>query len=121
VLDTGSYGVLVTNSYGCMGADSIHVGLKTTGCPSEVNNIISRGIVLFPNPASDFISIQDNGNSGMQHISIYNEYGALVYDKEISAGTKQQEISTGRFATGIYLVKIMGTNGQFTEKLVIEK
>ena len=81
---------------------------------------LETGISISPNPASDFIAINNNSNKALQSIYIYNVLGNLV--KKIQANSVQQQIiiPMNQLNSGIYLVKIEAQNGEsVTKKIVV--
>ena len=121
VTDTGNYSVIITNSYGCSGTDTIHVGYSLL-CGDAVANVINGNTVsLYPNPASETITIQSNGTNKIQHINLYNEIGAEVYDNALDRSQDRLHIDITKFAAGIYIVRIESNTGIEVKKLTITK
>jgi hypothetical protein len=74
-------------------------------------------IKVYPNPASNKITIQ-TGQNHVESIRIIDLTGKTVYtDSESFAGTKSFNLSLEK---GIYLVKITGSKPFSTRKLIIE-
>lgn len=61
------------------------------------------GIILFPNPASNQVSIQNNNNKMLGLVSIYDGSGKIVYQNFI--GNSQILINVKNFAAGVYYVR----------------
>lgn len=80
--------------------------LSTTDVPSERFGV-------YPNPASDSISIKTNQN--IDRVQLYNALGQLVIEKTIS--TKQIDISECK--TGIYFLKLYSGNKIVTKKVIV--
>lgn len=73
---------------------------------------------LFPNPTNGTLNLQlgEGLNAQqIQHISIYNILGQMVYQSD----RYQQNIEMKDFAKGFYLVKIQLPQTQFTQKVVV--
>ncbi len=87
----------------------------------DVNAVDASGFVrLFPNPASDYITIeQPMKYSKNLQINILNSLGQTI--QQLESGSPQTTISVKGFPSGIYLVTIRD-NGKIveTKKLVIE-
>ena len=60
-------------------------------------------IRVFPNPASDRISISWSGWSGMLWVSIYDLSGSKVYDQLLMPG---EELDVSRWGRGLYLYQL---------------
>ena len=121
VTDTGNYSVIITNSYGCSGTDTIHVSYSLLCGDAVANFTNGNTISIYPNPASESITIQSNGINKIHRITLYNELGTKVYDKASgkSQGSNQIDIST--FAAGIYMIRIENNTGIAVQKLTITK
>ena len=71
-------------------------------------------IALYPNPASDAVSIQYNGTA--QHAYLYDIKGMKLQEVELGNGQAQfKQLSA--YAPGIYYVQI----GNVTKRLVIAR
>ena len=88
----------------------------------EFQEELSLGILLFPNPASEKVTLQisDEGNVPAS-ILIYNQVGQLVYENQTDQSTLIIDISDRQYSDGIYTV-IVKQNGLTTsERLIIVK
>jgi len=107
VSDTGYYSVAITNSFGCVSNDTIHVGLN---CPSLISNLLLQDIQLYPNPARELVNIQANEDRPVGHLQLFSMDGVLIFDRNnISEG--HILLNTDHFAPGIYTLKISNTMG----------
>jgi hypothetical protein len=107
-LNHGTYDVLVIDAAGCEKSSSINVGLDISlGMQSG-----SKYIAIYPNPAESFINIKCILPAS---ISIYDMYGKLVLQKEISASTS---LDVSSLSPGIYSVML---NYVFIEKQITKK
>ncbi len=73
-------------------------------------------IRVFPNPANE--NVQVTGLSNQSTISVYSLMGKLEYQTQTTSSTKI--LDTGKFATGIYHVKIRTEKSNKVFKLVIK-
>ncbi|MFO8066587.1 MAG: M28 family peptidase [Bacteroidales bacterium] len=71
---------------------------------------------VFPNPASDYISININSNTTTELI-IKNIAGQIIVKRTISDGEK---INISSFPAGIYLFEINGDNFVETHKVILQ-
>jgi len=67
---------------------------------------------IFPNPTSDFISIQSNNQSLIKTITITNGFG------QIYLTTDKATIDLSYLRTGIYFLKITTDKGEFETKVL---
>ena len=109
----------------------VRIGAKTTKfvtekvCCDEVkNNFVSTdGLLLFPNPTTDKVSIKTKeAIEGDVTISIYNLEGKEVYfDTKVNTGQLNTTIDLTSFTAGEYVVRISGMNTNYTDKLFVSK
>lgn len=66
---------------------------------------------IYPNPTTDHANIQSDLD--IKNIMIYNQLGQLVVSQKIT------QIDLSNFTSGIYLVKVVFTNGQTDIKKII--
>jgi len=84
--------------------------------PQSVEEIMQAEIVVFPNPASDFLIVNSTIASGQNsQIELYNELGEMVYRNEFS---KQLVIELEDFSAGLYSIKICGANINYRGKFI---
>jgi hypothetical protein len=73
---------------------------------------------LYPNPASDRVNI--TSSQSMDHITIVNYVGQVVYNSELS-GEQHIVLNTGSYEAGVYIVKINTSNGVVTKRMTITR
>jgi len=82
-----------------------------------VGNHNSDQLVVYPNPARDFIVVKSNED--LQSVKIFNNLGELVFNKAVT--TKEFRISTTGFTAGLYLVQIDTKGERISRSVVVEK
>ena len=92
----GDYSVIVTDSNGCHATSAI-LGVTGVG----IDQIGERPISIYPNPASDIVSIT-NLPAQMSHIEIFNSFGQMVMAGNIRDG----KIDIATLPKGCYLLSI---------------
>ncbi|MBA2613852.1 MAG: T9SS type A sorting domain-containing protein [Bacteroidetes bacterium] len=80
-------------------------------------NYLENTISIFPNPASDVITIKSSEE--IKKIEVLNLTGQIFLTEMVKSNTKQ--LNLGTFAKGIYLVKIYTVNGEVAIKKVVTK
>ncbi len=80
---------------------------------TDISESQSPKLFLYPNPASDYIVLSNLNNQN--HIAIYSIEGKIMYS---SLYISEEKISISSFPKGLYFVKVLGTNGSKTLKLV---
>ncbi len=116
---------------GVMSTVNVRIGAKNTRfvtekiCCEEVKNnlTVTGGLVLYPNPTVDKISIKTNDAiEGEVTISIYNLQGKEVYfDSKQNTGQLNASVDVSFLTGGEYIVRISNAKNNFTEKLFISK
>ena len=94
-------------------AFSYTVGGKDNTGENEV--LETSDIKLYPNPASDYISILSSQNYNLEEVNIYNSVGQLQLQ------THTNTFDIGNFSNGIYFVNIKTENALVVKKLVVNK
>src|SRR5690606_19119243 len=81
-----------------------------------VNNVSLDGqINLFPNPAADYVMVQNTASQPMKAIRILSVNGALI-SEVAAAGSSEQRLSVSHLAAGTYLVRIELADGSIAIK-----
>ncbi|MGB1004065.1 MAG: T9SS type A sorting domain-containing protein [Salibacteraceae bacterium] len=111
--------VIVTDSNGCIGSDSVIVEIWI-----GIHEYEKSSLKIYPNPANEYIQLQlsDLPNSGIHQIEIYSFNGASVLkDKVFYSGmeiTKTLHIST--LKPGNYMVKISSENWTKSIPIIVQ-
>ena len=75
--------------------------------------IDSNEMVVFPNPAKDFISIKTKNNIKITSVFIYDINGKMVLSNKLS-----KKINISKLSKGTYFIKIMGEKYIKTQKFI---
>lgn len=116
---SGDYALIVTdNDTGCTAEhDNFQVFFPNEGCAmSSLNDLIVKGISVFPNPAKDVLQIEiPELNRG--EARIFDMRGVLVWRGEISL-IDAYSLDISAFANGVYLLKIEVEGEIYRERFV---
>ncbi|MEP2935848.1 MAG: T9SS type A sorting domain-containing protein [Gilvibacter sp.] len=74
-------------------------------------------VVLYPNPANDFISIE-LPISGQLKGGIYNSLGQLVMSLELKDGERFQHVDISELSTGVYFVSLEIDQTKITKRII---
>lgn len=110
-------------SNGCTRTSTVKVvKLLTIGCSPRLASEVAAQITLFPNPTQDIITLMTEGDllNGAK-VFVFDELGKKVYETQIPEQTLEYQIDLRTFASGIYMIQIMGKNGQFSTHKVIKE
>ena len=89
--------------------------LQFMGGDVGIEKITDHKFDLYPNPASDFVSIQYNSGD---FIKVFDISGKSVFEDSLDQ-SGFLELTTADWKAGIYLVNISSELGQVTKKLII--
>ncbi len=113
VNNNGNYYVKVTNSNGCSSKSTYHyynsVGINSTDNPSTLK--------IFPNPTTDKISIS---GEGITKIIVMNVQGQNIEEIDNNKNQKNIIVDLSNYSYGVYIVKIITTNGILQQKVIFE-
>ncbi|MCO5262262.1 MAG: T9SS type A sorting domain-containing protein [Lentimicrobium sp.] len=76
------------------------------------------GIQLFPNPATDY-TIVSYTMEGRCIMELLSQDGRLIRTENLKRGNNQYLLRTGDLPSGVYTLKLKGSNKSLTTKLVI--
>ncbi len=96
---------------------------QTPTPPSTEKPAIQKGIVLFPNPATNQVNILSSlGADETGTLTFWNVTGVLSKQIEVKGGNNQTPVSVKDFSNGVYLYKFKSSK-QFETvgKLVITR
>lgn len=85
--------------------NKIPVSVKT-----DVNNVVAKGAIsIYPNPASDVITVT---NEGVKSVAVYTVAGTLV------ASSESNVVSVANLTNGVYVVKANTEAGVITGQII---
>lgn len=112
----GNYTVCVTDAAGCTECTSVSVNF-TVGITESVS---AGPIHIFPNPASEFITVKIESNSfSRSEFYISNILGEKIYGENLN-GSKNitMNINVSKYDPGIYFVALKNENGISVMKFI---
>ena len=97
--------------------------VKLTDCENLVTKLNEgteiNSIKIFPNPSKDYLEVMCTSTDYQKYstISIYGTTGNLVFSQPFNAATSR--ISTSKFKSGSYILKLQGGQDSFSDIVVI--
>ena len=88
--------------------------LKSEQLSTGINEQLAREILIYPNPATDAVTVQTNGNKGLT-VELSTINGTLIYKSKIE-GTLHQ-INVSNLSNGVYFVTVKSDNYYHTRKI----
>lgn len=110
---SGSYTVEITDTFGCAHIStpvSIFLGLTET-------NLINWNI--YPNPADENVTIEINQDTEFEFIQLVDLTGRIVKEWEW-IGTSKMTLDISDIPRGYFMLKILGSQMEWSRKLLIE-
>jgi hypothetical protein len=89
---------------------------KKGGCFEKVNFITENNLLVFPNPANDFLNIKLLSAGKILFVQIIDSQGRLV--KSQRNASNQASIDLKTLPCGIYITKVYTENGFIIKKMV---
>jgi hypothetical protein len=86
--------------------------------PDHVVEFIEATVSIAPNPATTHITITASEALSNAELTMYDLHGKTCYSSQIHG--KQHEIPTHGIPSGIYFVKVAGSNGITVKKVAIQ-
>lgn len=94
------------------------VAFAGTEVLSIIDNNISDAISLYPNPATDILSISNSSTTKIENISIYDMNGRLVLNSEIRDNGSSQQINVSALSSGVYMLHMKGGQANAIKRLI---
>ena len=82
-----------------------------------VDEYESESVTVYPNPATDQLTVK---GADLQRVELYNIMGQMVH-VETPGGHDSCEIPIDNLPNGLYVLKIMGQNGNYAVKKVVKR
>jgi len=93
--------------------ESENVGIHSLNASGKMN--------IYPNPNNGKFTIELVNSTSVQTIKVYSVIGALVKEISVSANAKNSAMDLSDVNEGIYIIKLDGPSGSFTQKINIVK
>lgn len=115
-LTAGTYIITVTDANGCSRDFTFTVGDQTGVGLIELNG---GNLMIYPNPARDFVIIELGGFSGQYDLNLRDAKGRIIWKKQSVSSLKHQ-INTNNFSEGVYFVEIVTSYGRIHKKIIVQ-
>ncbi len=110
----------VVSNYGDPGGLVAFAEVAFIGDPllGVTDNILADAISVYPNPASQVISIGNNSNIELETVNIYDLNGRLVKQLQEMNNNTDAQINISDLSSGVYLVHVYGNQASTIKKIV---
>jgi len=104
--DTGTTDswVLKVDSIGCQGVNDCWVGIHEIIVKTFTPD---KPYVVYPNPASDKITLEFHENNKGAEIEIFDQFGRSQYKSQLAPNRDQVVIDIGKWKPGLYVVRVI--------------
>ncbi len=115
-----TYTVTGLGSNGCHGSGTFT--LNVISCAGVNDFSVDNTIAIFPNPASDIITLQFNASGeNISTVSVIDAKGTTVYCQAINKGNlPKSSIDLSNQPKGIYILKVATDKSTYQKKIVLE-
>jgi hypothetical protein len=79
---------------------------------------ITNNLILYPNPASNYISINKQPGMEINAIEIINIQGKVVFHQEVTDNNLSYDVSG--FPKGLYFIQLNTNKGIEVKKLIVQ-
>ncbi|WP_198515592.1 HYR domain-containing protein [Ulvibacter sp. MAR_2010_11] len=121
LLPDGTYTVTITaeDEYGNVATCTFELTVDTILGIGDTTADISS-IVLYPNPATDYVMLSNPNNVELQSVAIYDLTGRLIKTIDLVNMDAEKTIDVSELASSTYMFVIKGTDSQMTKQLIKE-
>lgn len=89
-------------------------------CILAVNEFTLEQIQMYPNPASDYLTINWDSSKQLTAVEVYDITGKRLINLELSTVVGEKALDVSALSAGIYLVRIIDQSTAVTKRLVIQ-
>ncbi len=90
------------------------------GTLSVEDVLVENAFELYPNPASDRITLRYTGDKSLENASIIDLNGKLINTIDLKDMQSEKNIDVAKLASGIYFIRINSVSNSIVKKLVIQ-
>ncbi len=115
---SGNYSVTLTLTTADCGLLSYYTSIHIVGIGDIT--VDDNTLKVFPNPAKETITIENNGNFSIEELSVINTLGQVVHTEK-SVRPHTHTLNLSGYANGLYSIRIKTDHGVVTRKFEVLK
>ena len=96
------------------------IDVVNTGFALAVNNVSTQTIKVYPNPASDNITIDAGELRGDYNLKIFNTVGQAITESNGVLNGQTLNADVSDYATGMYVIQLKTEAGILNSKVVVK-
>ena len=123
ILAIGEEATGTSNWYYCGGltySNPVLIDVVNTGFALAVNNVSTQTIKVYPNPASDNITIDAGELRGDYNLKIFNTVGQAITESNGVLNGQTLNADVSDYATGMYVIQLKTEAGILNSKVVVK-
>lgn len=83
-----------------------------------LGEVTDTSILLYPNPATDFVNI--NAATALKSITVLDVNGRMISQTKFTGNINEQRVELALLTKGIYFITTISEDGQKTDKMIIK-
>ncbi len=87
---------------------------ETNALQSIAKDISEKGILVYPNPVHNVLTIRFDGNTEVERILVYSITGSLVKEINVNKVMTEAEVDCSNFVPGTYVLKLSSSKGSYS-------
>jgi len=104
-----------TNDASCVSTQSLLVNVQDCSSSAGLSNL---DFSLYPNPASDLITISMPGNRSQVQVRVADMYGRIIQQSE--SKDQQLRLNVSDFPVGTYVIRLTNGEGSVSKSILIQ-
>lgn len=108
----------VTDANNCSNQRTISTNIVSCGAKGISSNTTNGEMVIYPNPAKDFVNINCGNISDNCKMLVTDMSGKIILQQNLSLGLNKVDLR--KLSKGIYILSTINNNENKTQKLIIE-
>lgn len=111
----GTYSLVLSDTVGCLSASSNTLSVTTIDC-TGFETLQATDIVIYPNPANQFLNLTMSSNYQVAAIAIFDMQGRKLNLNIAPSSNGIYQIPVQDIANGLYLISINTSKGLITKR-----
>lgn len=96
------------------GSNAGHVRVYDLSVILSTDNFVQTNFMVYPNPASNYVTVQLNGGLQLEKVNVYSTLGQLVKTE------RNAKISVNELAKGSYYLQVITNQGKATKTIIVK-
>ena len=93
---------------------------KCSACIVNVSELMAAGLRVFPNPASDELSVELPAGMTADRVTIFDASGRTAHTVSLTGTQNKVRLNVSDLATGFYVMTVEGADFKWSHSVVVE-